>query len=89
MGFGLQREVNRCIYPEGYSRITINYDITNCGGGVSGELNIIMKMGIMKDREIGIFIEMVICTLYIINLGPSEDKTRIYFKENGEIEKLL
>ena len=90
MGFGLEREVNRCIYREGYSRITIHYDITNCGGGVSVSAEYYYEDGDSERQgDWDFYRDGNLYFAYIINLGPSEDKTRIYFKENGEIEKLL
>jgi len=91
MGFGLEREVKRCIYPKGYSRITLHYHITNCGGGGSVRAEYYYEDGdYEKKGDWGFYRDGNLYFAYIIDdLGPLEDKTRIYFKENGEIEKLL
>ena len=81
MDDGLGREVIKCLYPEGYSKIAFSFDITYCAGApsVSAEYYykndnlyfayIVNEVGIEEDRE--------------------EDKTRLYFTSDGEIEKLL
>ena len=76
---GLKRKVTRCIYPEGYSRITLSYHITNCGGGHWVNAEYYYEDGNLYFA-------------YITHTGRAlllPDNLRLYFTSDGRIEKLL
>ena len=72
-GRSFEREVTKCIYPDNYSRISLSFSLWE--SWLDGEYY--FKNG----------------NLYFAYLfddwGNSIDKWRIYFKENGEVEKIL
>ncbi len=77
MDNGLKRKVVRCTYPDQYSRIILDFDITFCGGAPSVYAEYYYKYG----------------NLYFAYIkhrpGTSEEKIRLYFKSDGSIEKVL
>jgi len=72
-GRSFKREVTKCIYPDNYSRISLSFSLWE--SWLNGEYY--FKNGNLYFAYI------------IDDLGNSQDKTRIYFKENGKIEKIL
>jgi hypothetical protein len=72
-GRSFEREVAKCIYPDNYTRISLSFSLWE--SWLDGEYY--FKNG----------------NLYFVYLsddwGNSQDKTRIYFKKNGEVEKIL
>ena len=68
-----ERKAIECIYLNKYSRISLNFSLWQ--SSLNGEYY-------FKNGKIFF--------AYIVNeWDDSKDKTRIYFKENGEIEKIL
>ena len=99
-GLGFEREVNRCIYPQGYSRITLYYYITNCGGGGWVRAEYYYEDGdYEKKGDWDFYRDGSLYFAYISDgSGTHQNSTRIYFKQldygDGpviypEIEKLL
>ena len=72
-GRSFEREVTKCLYPDNYSRISLSFSLWESWLG--GEYYF------KNDNLYFVYI--------VSDQGNSEDKTRIYFKENGEIEKIL
>lgn len=67
------REVTECIYPDGYKRITLAFALW--------ESYLTSEYYFVNDK---------LFFVYEVDEGYVEkNKTRIYFKENGEIEKIL
>ena len=68
-----ERKVTKCTYSEGYSRISLSFSLWE--SWVDGEYY-------FKNGELFF--------AYIVSdLGSSSNKSRIYFKKSGEVEKIL
>jgi len=68
-----EREVSNCIYPDGYKRITLGFALW--------ESYLTSEYYFVNDKLFFVY--------EIAELGSEKLKTRVYFKENGDIEKIL
>jgi hypothetical protein len=67
------RTVNSCNYPDGYKRITLSFSLWDS----------------WLDSEYYFLNDKLFFVYEIVELGSKKLKTRVYFKENGDIEKIL
>ena len=67
------RTVTSCNYPDGYKRITLSFSLWDS----------------WLDSEYYFVNDKLFFVYEIAELGSEKLKTRVYFKENGDIEKIL
>tara|TARA_B100001758_G_C18335566_1_gene571372 strand:+ start:684 stop:1262 length:579 start_codon:yes stop_codon:yes gene_type:complete len=99
LDYGLERKVTRCIYPEGYSRISLNFNITECGGGLMVNAEYYYEGGYYVDLERlddNLYRDGALYFAYITytkrNGGKDQNHhpdVRLYFNSDGSIEKVL
>jgi len=93
-----KRKVTRCLYLEGYSKISVYYEETHCGPSPAVNANYYYKDNKLYfahiinkflrtesyDPVTGLFEDFI----WPKN-GIVDNEIRLYFKVNGEIEKIL